>query len=411
MRIFLFLFLSFTATAQSNNFLQELIKKSDNGLDTIFSQSDKYQAQVIYTQINRDKNNVPSFQSYTLGVDNNRYYYPASTVKMPTAFMALEKLNQLNLINLNKETPMRNGSGRSPQTTASMDVTAEHLLPSVAHYIKKIFVVSDNDAFNRLYEFIGQQDLNEGLRAKGFEDTRILHRLSVSGFDVEGNRYTNPVSFYHNDKLLYHQGQRYSFDAKEWNLKDAVRGVGRMTNDGAIVNEPFDFRYKNFIALQDLHDMLKSVMFPMSVEPSERFDLTEEDYDFLYKVMSTKPRESQYPDYSEDPDNYVKFFIYGDQSEQDTIPNHIRIFNKVGWAYGFLTDVSYIVDFEHNVEFMIAATIHVNENQTYNDGVYEYETIGLPYFGKLGRMIYDYELKREQSQTPDLSRFIVKKYD
>ena len=51
------------------------------------------------------------------------------------------------------------------------------------------------------------------------------------------------------------------------------------------------------------------------------------------------------------------------------------IFNKVGWAYGFLSDVSYVVDFENKVEFLVAAVIHVNENQTYNDGVYEYEKI------------------------------------
>ncbi|MEM6696988.1 MAG: serine hydrolase [Bacteroidota bacterium] len=402
-----FFFLSLSTFAQQKNILQDLLEQNAE-LKTIFNQPEKYQAQVIYTQIDRDENNVPAFTSYQVGVDENRYHYPASTVKMPAAFLALEKINELKIINLTKETPMLTGTGRPPQTPALNDPSAKNNLPSVAHYAKKIFLVSDNDAFNRLYEFLGQQYFNEKLQEKGFDHSRVWHRLSVSGFDVEGNRYTNPVSFLHNNELLYYQGQRYSFDAKQWELKDAVRGKARMTNEGETINEPFDFRYKNFISVQDLHDLLKTVLFPESVPEKQRFNLTAEDYEFLYRVMSTFPKESNYPRYKNKEDNYVKFFIYGDN--KDTIPDHIRIFNKVGWAYGFLTDVSYIIDFERNIEFMVTASIHVNENQTYNDGEYEYETIGLPYFGNLGRMLYEYEQRRQRKYAPDLSKFDVEHY-
>lgn len=405
--LFSLVFLNLATFAQQKNVLQELINQN-SPLQKVFAQPEEHQAQVIYTQIDRDENNIPSFTSYQVGVDENRYYYPASTVKMPAAFLALEKINALNIINLNKETPMLTGAGRAPQTAALNDPSAKNKLPSVAHYAKKIFLVSDNDAFNRLYEFLGQEYFNEKLQEKGFDNTRVWHRLSVSGFDVEGNRYTNPVSFQHDNELVYYQGQRYSFDSKKWKLKDDIRGKARMTNEGEIINEPFDFRYKNFISVQDLHDLLKTVLFPESVPEKQRFNLTEEDYTFLYRVMSTFPKESDYPKYENKEDNYVKFFIYGDT--KDTIPDHIRIFNKVGWAYGFLTDVSYIVDFERNIEFMVTASIHVNENETYNDGKYEYETIGLPYFGNLGRLLYEYEQKRERKYAPDLSKFKVEHY-
>ncbi|MEM8524027.1 MAG: serine hydrolase [Bacteroidota bacterium] len=402
-----FVFLNLAVFSQQKNVLQELISQNV-ALKKVFDQPKKYQAQVIYTQIDRDENNVPSFISYQVGVDENRYYYPASTVKMPAAFLALEKINELNVIDLTKETPMLTGAGRAPQTAALNDKSAKNNLPSVAHYAKKIFLVSDNDAFNRLYEFLGQQYFNKKLQEKGFDNARVWHRLSVSGFDVEGNRYTNPVSFQHNNELLYYQGQQYSFDAKKWDLKDIIRGKARMTNEGEIINEPFDFRHKNYISVQDLHDLLKAVLFPESVTEKQRFNLTEEDYQFLYRVMSTFPKESDYPKYENKEDNYVKFFIYGDT--KDTIPDHIRIFNKVGWAYGFLTDVSYIVDFKRNIEFMVTASIHVNANETYNDGEYEYETIGLPYFGNLGRMLYEYEQKRVRKYAPDLSKFDVEHY-
>ncbi len=408
MRILFLLLISTTLVySQKDNSLQRILQQYSNHFDTIFSQPKKYQAQVIYTQIDRDAQNKPTFTTYTLGLDENRYFYPASTVKMPAAFLALEKINDLNIINLDKFTPMRNGVGCPPQTEASVDITSKNMLPSVAHYIKKIFMVSDNDAFNRLYEFLGQEDLNKALMDKGFDRTKIVHRLSVSGYGVEDNRYTNPVSFYKNDQLLYHQGLKYSFDRRKWNLKDEIRGKAQMTNDDNIINEPFDFSTKNFVSLKDLHDILSLVIFPEAFEERQRFRLTPEDYIFLYQVMSEMPKESKYPDYSKEPDNYVKFYMHG----KDSIPSHIRIFNKVGWAYGFLTDVSYVVDFEKNIEFFLAASIHVNANETYNDGVYEYEKIGLPFFGELGRVILEHEQKRMKKNIPDLSRFKIEQYD
>ena len=53
--------------------------------------------------------------------------------------VALEKLNQLNIKRLDKFTPMRNGVGTTPQTEAATDASAKSLLPSIAHYIKKVF--------------------------------------------------------------------------------------------------------------------------------------------------------------------------------------------------------------------------------------------------------------------------------
>ncbi len=69
------------------------------------------------------------------------------------------------------------------------------------------------------------------------------------------------------------------------------------------------------------------------------------------------------------------------------MPNHIEIFNKVGYAYGYLTDCAYIINKKSNKKYLITATIHVNKNQIYNDGVYEYEyeTIGIPFLAQLGR--------------------------
>ena len=89
------------------------------------------------------------------------------------------------------------------------------------------------------------------------------------------------------------------------------------------------------------------------------------------------------------------------------MPGHVRVFNKVGWAYGCLTDVSYVADFKNKVEFMLAVTIYVNSDGVLNDDKYDYETIGWPFLYKVGQTIYQYELKRPRTYKPDLSRFKI----
>lgn len=409
-KTFLFLAILFFSCQPKEdiNLLQQLINDNKKQLGAPAENPEKFELQIIYTQIDRDANNDPTFKSYHLNLDKNQYFYPASTVKMPTAFLTLEKLNQLRINNLDKHTPFRVDSIRAPQTILEADSTAQNGLPTMAHLIKKIFLVSDNDAHNRMYEFLGQSYLNETLEKKDFKDTKIIHRIGPSGFpfDHEMNKYTNPFTFYEGDNTIYEQPEAFAKNPPTLPpMKKLSKGKG-YKSDGKLIESPKDFSQKNRYALEDMEGMLRAVIFPEVTPADQRFDLTEDDYKFLYKVMSMRPRESQFPKYSEEEyDSYVKFFIYG--NKKDRMPDYLRIFNKVGWAYGYLTDVSYIIDLENNIEFFLSATIHVNENQIFNDDNYEYETIGLPFLSNLGKVIYDYELKREREHAPDLSKFKV----
>ena len=44
---------------------------------------------------------------------------------------------------------------------------------------------------------------------------------------------------------------------------------------------------------------------------------------------------------------------------------------------------------ENNIEFMLSATILANKNKIFNDNIYEYDTISLPFLGELGRQLYE----------------------
>ena len=89
------------------------------------------------------------------------------------------------------------------------------------------------------------------------------------------------------------------------------------------------------------------------------------------------------------------------------MPDSVRIFNKVGLAYGYVTDNAYIVDFERGIEFLLTAVVLVNENGIFNDGAYEYDEVGLPFLAELGRVIYAYELERKRAHRPDLGKWRV----
>src|SRR5574343_405404 len=62
----------------------------------------KYKIQFIYTQINRDEKNIPSFKTYK-AFSNSRYFYPSSTVKLPVTVATLIKIEEFTSkgINLN----------------------------------------------------------------------------------------------------------------------------------------------------------------------------------------------------------------------------------------------------------------------------------------------------------------------
>ncbi|MEO0339359.1 MAG: serine hydrolase [Bacteroidota bacterium] len=366
------------------------------------SSNPAHKVQILYTQIDRDEDNTPHFKTYAHNLDTSNYFYPASTVKLPTALLALERLNDLAIPGLNRNTTFLTGASTPPQSAVASDTTKADSLPTIEHYIKKILLVSDNDAYNRLFEFLGQGYINEKLKEKGFDKTRIIHRLSVGGFDTLGNRLSNPVQFLDGNEVVYELKERYSNGyPTDWGLANQTQGKAYMNSEGEIVEEPFLFHYKNYMSLQSLHDIVKAVIFPDQLPEDQRFNLSASDYDLVRKYMSTLPRESEEPAYPDlvDWDDYVKFLLYG--SAKNKIPEYIKIFNKVGDAYGYLTDAAYIIDTKNKVEFLLAATIHVNANETFNDGVYEYDAIGFPFLGELGKKIYEYELERPRQHRPN----------
>lgn len=377
-------------------FLQKLMKGKPEQFASIMNHPEKHQVQLLYTQVNRDKNNQVSFQSYSYNLNDHHYFYPASTVKLAAVIFALEKVNELKVPGLTARTTMVTDSSYAGQTRVLKDSTSANGLPSIEHYIKKILLTSDNDAFNRLFEFIGRAEINRKLHQYELNSSRILNRLAI-GDAGEPSKHTNPIKFYNGEKLVYAQKEQY--DPKEYPLPltNTVMGKAYIDSGERLVNKPFSLENKNAFAISDQQALMKRLMYPEAFPKDKRFNLKADDYKLIYKYMSMLPPASEYPKYDagEFWPAYAKMLYYGREKNASFNPD-LTIYNKYGDSYGFIIDNAYFKDSKNKVEFFLTAVVQSNEDGVYNDGKYEYETVCYPFMKNIGRLIYEYELSRKR---------------
>lgn len=392
--------------AQQNELIQNILGSiKDSTTKSVLANPATFRYQIIYTQINRDKNGVPHFTNYKLNVDPNQYFNPASMVKMPLAFLSLEKLHELNKKEINKYTTILIDSNYQRQVAMYADSSSKNKKPSIANFIKRAFLISENDPYNRMYQFVGQGDINRKLRQKGYSSTRITRQFM--GYTEDQNRHTNGIRFVdENNNLLFQQAPQYNTDSFQFGAPILIGNAHWNSND-ELIQGPFDFTKHNNISLEDMQKMLQAIIFPTSLPAKSRFNISEEDRLFLLQFLSQYPSETNYPKYDTEHfyNSYVKFFF---QDSTHGMPKNIRVFNKVGWAYGFLTDVSYVLDTVNNIDYMLSATVYVNSDGVVNDSKYDEATVGFPFLKQIGNAFYEYELKRKRNNHPVLKNQVPK---
>jgi hypothetical protein len=379
----------------------------DSVAQKVLASPNLYKLQLVYTQIDRDEKGIPRFINHTLYADAENYFNPASMVKMPLAFLAMEKLYELNQPGVNKFTTMQFDSNYQRQVTMYADSSAQNKKPSIAHFVKRAFLISENDPYNRLYQFVGQGPTNQKLIAKGYTSTKITRQFM--GYTEDQNRHTNGIHFMDEKGVpILKLAPQYNKDSFQFGAPILI-GEAHWNSKDQVVNAPFDFTRHNNISLVDMQKMLQSVIFPASVPKQSRFNMNEADRLFLLQYLSQYPSETNYPKYDSTHfyDSYVKFFF---QDSTHTMPKHIRVFNKVGWAYGFLTDVSYVLDTKNNIDYMLSATIYVNSDGVVNDSKYDEEAVGFPFLNQIGKAFYEYEIARPRKFKPILKNQ-VKQYE
>jgi hypothetical protein len=364
--VFTSLILSVFSCTTQNDILKKTLSSDNPNIKRVMDNPKYYELQIIYTQILRDKEGRVSFKDYTYNLNANDYFFPASTVKLPIAILALEKLNTIPNTSINTEYTIAENPDRI----------------KFSDEISKVFAVSDNAASTKLLEFVGFDYVNKKMADKGLSPFRLSHRLSSPD---SRNPLTKSIKIYKDDNTVEIFPSNLNQTAIALELNGIKKGIGYLDENDKLVNESFDFSKKNYYPLETLYNTLKRIVFPEVFKESERFKITEKDREFILFSMQNLPKNAGY-DSTEYYDGYCKFLMFGDTKKD--IPTTIKIYNKVGNAYGTMIDSAYIVDKENKVEFMLSATILANKDGIFNDNLYEYESISLPFLGELGRQLY-----------------------
>jgi hypothetical protein len=359
----------------------------------ILQQPEKYRYQIVYSQIDRNRKGIPLITTHYYHFNKARYFYPASLVKFPASLLALQKLTELTPWGITPETPVRFDSAWYCQTRSGRDLSQITGWPSIDAYIKKMMLVSDNESYNRTYEFLGYDYIAQSLFEKGFQDSRIIQRFEFP-CDTLSSYITNPVCFFNEKDTIYFQPAATAIKRLRNPYGDVYMGSKYYDALGNLYPFPRSFMFNNFLPLDELHRMLISLYLPEAVTEEKRWNIKSEYALSLKKYMGMWPRECQNPTYGY-ADHYKKYILMG-----SGVPlpdsSDIRIFNVVGRAFGVLADCAYVVDFKNNVEFCVTAMIYCNEEDVLNNDRYQYDAVGLPFLTELGQLLYREELQREK---------------
>ena len=357
----------------------ELVLKSDPYLKEIIKDKEDYEIQVMLTKVNHDNTKI-DFQNYKYQHDENQYFYPASTIKLPIVVLTLKKINELRSkgsdITLKSKIILNNVDNYS-------NFKLQDSITSFQNLIADIFLVSDNSASNILIDFIGYNYFNDEMQNAGFDRTYLNHKFNPDPYvnstwqisDLDNNIIS---SINDNQKIIKADDKINGLD----------KGERRYFN-GEILDESLNFSEKNRFSITDMHNLIKYIFYPEIFDKANTFNLNVEDYDFIRYWISRFTYEDIGEKFIGDEnffETYNKFFIHGD--EQSVSNEQIRVYNKIGQAYGTSIDNGLIKNYQNNVEFILTSTIYTNKNKVINDNLYEYDDIAEPFLAKLSRAIY-----------------------
>lgn len=317
--------------------------------------------------------------------DPAQYFYPASSIKICGAVAAL--------LETNEQSDAESAFGLASEVTIQPRFRGdeERVEPSLAHMLTKLFVVSDNAAYNHCLEIVGFDRVNRRMWDAGFDSVRLWHRLSEARTSAE-NRQTRGVD------LTTHRpgggGDSVQMPARDtpidlandlWHDLDCGTAWLR---DGERVEGPMSFAAKNAIRLRDLQDLLVELVRPEIDTGKLGFPgLSVDQRAFVVSRLGMLPRESTDPpfDPATFPDHWSKFVLRG--VRRVVSPDSLRIYDKSGRAYGFSIENAYVEETTTGRGFFLAAVLYTNPDGVLNDDRYAYEETADPVLDAIGETI------------------------
>ncbi len=213
--------------ARQEPFLLYRLMQQDDVLSRYLLEAADLDIQILFTRICRDSSGEPVLYRHTFRLDEKAYFNPASLVKWPLILLTMEKVNELRgdipAISLDNRMEFLGHTPCMPRTTE--DPLAPDRVPRLSNYIKEMLLASDDNAYNRLYDFLGQEYIHRRLTEKGYDGVRVIARFAPCSY--EENRRTPPIRLYDDaDRLVYSQPEQVSQQPLSNPLGKVVMGGG-----------------------------------------------------------------------------------------------------------------------------------------------------------------------------------------
>jgi hypothetical protein len=347
--------------------------------------------QICFTPLMRD-GRVVSEPTESFRTDAE-YFYPASTVKLLAAVCVLRRVRELRQqggpwSGFTLDTPLAYFPENAEPITRD-ETNREGGALTLRHCIRRALIVSENPPHNRLYEFLGHTGINEELVRLGFTGGVVNHRLDDVRSPEEQRTTPRIVATLEDGTRLEIPKRVGTPPGHPQEISRTHVGHG-FWRDGVLNEGPLDFAApgaeKNRVRLADLHALICRLL-PRDPDAAHAvaatdLGLTPQDLSFLHRCMTVLPRESRNPIYDPTnfPDDYVKPMLNGLLA----LEPRARVINKLGWAYGFVTDAA-VVEAPGCVAFGLSFTMWACAKGILGNDDYEYESLAKPFASDLAR--------------------------
>ena len=374
------------------NDLTPILHRHSQQFDAVLTNASERRVQILISEVVNDRHGAPRLRrfGYRVGAE---YFYPASSIKLGAAVAALQVLEQLQAEHQTGdllESPLEIAPlfpGDAPQTNDVTNLRTGRI--TVGHENRKLALVSDNQAFNRLFDLVGHERLNRNMHELGLRSVVINHRLS------ESRNIPEPLASA--EVQVYPEGHApITVPARVSPLALTNSASGLLIGNaylkaGTTVNAPMDFSRRNGISLVDLQDLLIKLVRPDIELGTPPLKLASAHRTHLIAAMTEYPRESSNPLYSEKnyPDHYSKYLLPGVRRVLPgrTRGERVESTGKNGRAYGFSVENSYVRNPQNGRSVFVTAVIYTNADGILNDDKYEYETVADPFLADLGELV------------------------
>ena len=359
----------------ANEFLS-IIKGREPIIDQVLANPEKYHLQIHFTAVNEQERAIV-LNEYSLYKDKY-YYHPASLIKFPLALASLEMFTKF------QEQFGISLQSKIESKTCSCDFGTDNYVnhkskPTLDILYREMLIMSNNDAYNFFYDFVGPTYFNKRMTELGLSNI-ILRNRFYAGCAGEKAKLHGGISFMKDSANV-----KYAIRCQTDSLQDNVQSI--YLNEGAA-------KSNNLVSLYSLHQLMKKLFYPATSNSVPALNISETNLNYFKQTIASYPKSI--PEYSSYPNHYHKYLIPPDLiNNQDS---SIKIYSKNGNAGGYISDIMYFTDEKNKVKYFLSVSMYNASNKYYYRRRTYYTSPGIDFFRQLSKVLYNYEKEKKTKQ-------------